>query len=186
VWYEDGRRRQCETVSQDKLATRLEKVAERLEAGAPNMNRPCADLIAHYLDRGRLPARQQWSRKHAHTQRGLCERFAAPVIGAVTCQDITTGHMQEIVNAAPTPGEGNRVQGMISALVSAGWRAATWPARGWPGCTGRPRAARIPRPGSASRASQRCESTPPRSRPTTTSASSAGHWPAGGTRTATS
>src|SRR5215471_8954320 len=28
--------------------------------------------------------------------------------------------MQKIVSAAPTPGEGNRVQGMISALVSAG------------------------------------------------------------------
>jgi integrase len=28
--------------------------------------------------------------------------------------------MQQIVNAAPTPGEGNRVQGMISALVAAG------------------------------------------------------------------
>jgi hypothetical protein len=28
--------------------------------------------------------------------------------------------MQQIVNAAPTPGEGRRVQGMISALVSAG------------------------------------------------------------------
>jgi hypothetical protein len=26
----------------------------------------------------------QWSRKHAHTQRRLCERFAAPVIGTVT------------------------------------------------------------------------------------------------------
>lgn len=60
------------------------------------------------------------SRKHAHTQRRLCERFAAPVIGAVTCQDIETAHTQAIVNAAPTAGEGNRVQGMISALVSAG------------------------------------------------------------------
>src|SRR5262249_41797989 len=40
--------------------------------------------------------------------------------GSVTCQDITTGHTQAIVNAAPTPGEGARVQGMISALVSAG------------------------------------------------------------------
>src|SRR5689334_24641774 len=28
--------------------------------------------------------------------------------------------MQQIVNAAPTPGEGNRVQGMIAALVGAG------------------------------------------------------------------
>jgi hypothetical protein len=28
--------------------------------------------------------------------------------------------MQQIVNAAPTPGEGDRVRGMISALVTAG------------------------------------------------------------------
>ena len=34
--------------------------------------------------------------------------------------DIEPGHMQKIVNAPPTPGEGRRVQGMISALVSAG------------------------------------------------------------------
>ena len=50
----------------------------------------------------------------------MCERFAAPVIGAVTCQDIKTRHTQKIVNAAPTAGEGDRVHRMISALVSAG------------------------------------------------------------------
>jgi hypothetical protein len=66
-----------------------------------------------------LPAGWQWSRKHAHTQRRLCERFAAPVIGDLARQDITTAPMQQIVNAAPTPGEGGRVQGMISALVGA-------------------------------------------------------------------
>ena len=38
------------------------------------------------------------------TQRRLRERFAAPVIDAITCQDIKTDHMQKIVNAAPTPG----------------------------------------------------------------------------------
>ena len=64
--------------------------------------------------------RKRWSRKHADTQRRLCERFAGPVIGTVTCQDIKTGHTQAIVNAAPTAGEGNRVRRMISALVSAG------------------------------------------------------------------
>ena len=84
------------------------------------MTRPGADLIAHYLDPDRLPVDRRWSRKHAHTQRRLCERFAAPVIAVISCQDITTGHTQKIVNAAPTPGEGARVRGMISALVSAG------------------------------------------------------------------
>ena len=120
VWYEDGKRQQCEAGTEQKLAAKLEKVTERLEADAPNMKLPGAALIRHYLDPDRLPVDKRWSRKHADTQRRLCERFAAPVIDAVTCQDIKTGHTQKIVNAAPTPGEGNRVHRMISALVSAG------------------------------------------------------------------
>jgi len=120
VWYEDGQRQQCESVRENKLAARLERVTERLRADAPNMRRPGADLIAHYLDPDRLPVKDRWSRKHAHTQRRLCERFAAPVIVAITCQDIKTDHMQKIVNAAPTAGEGGRIAAMISALVGAG------------------------------------------------------------------
>jgi len=50
VWYEDGERQQCEAVSEEKLAAKLEKVTERLQAGAPDMKRPGADLIAPYLD----------------------------------------------------------------------------------------------------------------------------------------
>jgi hypothetical protein len=37
---------------------RLEQVIERLAADAPNMERPGADLIAHYLSPDRLPARE--------------------------------------------------------------------------------------------------------------------------------
>jgi integrase len=120
VWHENGARQQREAASEEKLAAKLAKVTERLKADAPNMTLRGADLIAFYLSPDRLPAQRQWSRKHAHTQRRLCERFAAPAIGAVLCRDITTGHMQKIVNAVSTPGEGGRVQGMISALVSAG------------------------------------------------------------------
>jgi hypothetical protein len=98
----------------------LEKVTERLQVDALSMERRGADLIAWYLDPDRLPVGRRWSRKHAHTQLRLCERFAAPVISGVTCQDIKATHMQAIVNAAPTAGEGARVQGMISVLVSAG------------------------------------------------------------------
>jgi hypothetical protein len=90
-------------VSEDGLAGRLEKVIERLTADAPNLERPGADLIAFYLCPDRLPAREQWSRKHGHTQRRLCERFAVPVIGAVACQDIRVAHMQEIVSGRPRP-----------------------------------------------------------------------------------
>ncbi len=67
------------------MAAKLAKVAERLEAGAPNMERPGADLIRFYLWPDRLPVGRRWSRKHAHTQRRLCERFASPVIAMVAC-----------------------------------------------------------------------------------------------------
>jgi predicted DNA-binding transcriptional regulator AlpA len=103
---------------------RLRWRASEADNYAPNMRRPGADLITHYLNPGRLPVEEPWSRKHADTQRRLCERFAAPVIGpvigVVACQDIKTRHTQAIVNAAPTAGEGSRVQRMISALASAG------------------------------------------------------------------
>jgi hypothetical protein len=102
VWQEDGKREQCEAASEEKLAAKLEKVTERIRADAANMKRSDAHLISHYLDPDRLPVKDRWSRKHAHTQRRLCERFAAPVIDAVTCRDIKTEHTQRIVNAAPT------------------------------------------------------------------------------------
>jgi integrase len=123
TWYEDGQRQQCESVREDKLAARLEQITERLQADALNMSRPGADLIAHYLSPDRLPVTKRWSRKHAHTQSRLCERFAAPVIATITCQDIKTSHTQQIVNAAPTAAEGDRVRRMISALVTAGIEA---------------------------------------------------------------
>jgi integrase len=120
AWYEDGERQQCESVSEEKLAAKLEKVRQRLATGASNMTRPGADLIAWYLNPDRLPMADQWSRKHADTQCRLCQRYAAPVIGAVTCQDITVNHAQKMVNAAPTAGEGDRVHRMLSAMVGAG------------------------------------------------------------------
>ena len=105
VWLENGERKQCESVSDEKLASSLEKVKERLTAHAPNMTRPGKDLIDWYLNPDRLPVDKRWSRRHADTQKRLCRRFARPVIDAVTCQDITHRHMQAIVNAARPPGK---------------------------------------------------------------------------------
>jgi len=75
---ENGQRKYRQGATEAKLAAKLEKVTERLRADAANMERPGADLITYYLNPDRLPAGQRWSRKHAHTQRRLCERFAAP------------------------------------------------------------------------------------------------------------
>ena len=113
-----------------KLAVKLEKVREWLAAGTVSrMERPGAELIGFYLGPGRHPAHRPWSRKHADTQRRLCERFAVPVIAAVARQDIQVWHMQAIVNPAPTAGASRRVAGMLSAMVNAGIEAgylANW------------------------------------------------------------
>jgi hypothetical protein len=93
VWYENGRRRQCEAVAEDKLAAKLARVTERLASDAPNLERPGADLIAWYLCPDWHPAGRPWSRRHADTQRRLCERFVAPVIGTICCQDIRVADM---------------------------------------------------------------------------------------------
>jgi hypothetical protein len=104
-------------------------------ADAPNLERPGADLIAWYLAPGRHPADRPWSAKHADTQRRLCERFIAPVIAAITCQDIKTAHMQQAVNAAPTAGEGARLHRCLSGgyvtnprLREVHWQAGDRPA----------------------------------------------------------
>jgi integrase len=120
VWYEGGVRRQCEAASEDRLAARLEKVTERLTADAPNLEKSGADLIAWYLSPDRHPAGRAWSPKHADTQRRLCERFAAPVLAKITCQDIKVADMQKVVNSAPTAGEGARLRRALSAMVTAG------------------------------------------------------------------
>ena len=120
VWYEGGRRRQCESVTEAGLAARLVKVTERLTADAPGLELAGAELIAHYLSPSRHPAGRPWSRKHADTQARLCRRYLAPAIAHLRCEDIKMSDMQAAVNAAPTAGEGDRLARCISALVNAG------------------------------------------------------------------
>lgn len=56
VFIENGQRRYRQGATEEKLAAKLEKVTERLQADAPNMELPGAALLAHYLDPDRLPA----------------------------------------------------------------------------------------------------------------------------------
>jgi hypothetical protein len=178
VWYEpDGSRRQCQSVSQQGLAVRLEKVTERLAADAPNMLRSGSELIGYYLSDDRRPAERAWSRRHADTQRYLCARYLEPMIGHLASQDVMVADMQAAVNAAPSAKEGKRVRAMISALagagISGGYLASDrlmgvhWQAQG------RPSPARR---GQQSRGRACCLWTPPRCRRPTMSPGSARRW----------
>ena len=74
VFTENGQRKYRQGATEAKLAAKLEKVRERLQADAANMERPGADLIAHYLDPDRLPAGQRWSRKPARRETRRADR----------------------------------------------------------------------------------------------------------------
>jgi hypothetical protein len=100
AWYEGGVRRQCEAVTEHRLAVKLEKVLERLAAGAANMERPGADLIAFYLSSDRLPAGRQWSRKHAHTPTDV-SRMAGHANSRITL-DMYIGTTAGILDRART------------------------------------------------------------------------------------
>jgi hypothetical protein len=120
VWYENSRRRQCQSSTEAGLAERVEKITARLAADDPGLEAAGTELIAYYLSPDRHPAGRAWSRKHADTQRRLCQKYLEPVIGRLACEDIKVSHMQAAVNAAPTAGEGARLHRCISGLVTAG------------------------------------------------------------------
>jgi hypothetical protein len=80
VWYENGRRRQCQSTTEAVLAARVEKITARLAADAPGLEAPGTELIAHYLSPDRHPAGRSWSRKHADTQQRLCHKYLEPVL----------------------------------------------------------------------------------------------------------
>ncbi len=120
VFLENGQRRYRQAATEPELAAKLAKVTERLAAEATSMEKPGAALIAHYQSPDRHQPGKRWSRKHADTQRRLCERFAAPVIATIRCQDIKVAHMQRAVNAAPTADEGARLHRCLRAMVNAG------------------------------------------------------------------
>ena len=130
VFTENGQRRYRQAATEAKLAAELAKVTERLQAGAPGMERPGANLIAWYLSPDRHPASKPWSRKHADTQRRLCERFVAPVIGEISCQDIKVAHMQRIVNAAPPTARARGCAGACRPWSRRVSPAGTWLTRG--------------------------------------------------------
>jgi len=102
VWYEAGQRQQREAPTEVKLVPKLKKVILGLQADAPNMRRPGADLIAHYLDPDRLPVQDRWSRKQG-TQRRLCQRFDAPVIATVAADLDTPPAVQASLAAYGAP-----------------------------------------------------------------------------------
>jgi Phage integrase family len=122
-WEEDGRKRDTSACSREEAVAKAAELVERLGRGsATDLGRATgADLVAHYLDPGRRPARvESWSQRHRDEQVRYCGLYVLPVIGELGCRRLTRQHFQRIIDAAPTPSVGVHLGRCVTGLVNAG------------------------------------------------------------------
>ena len=80
-----------------------------------------AHLVGHYLDPTRRPPRvSQWSIKHREEQTRICERYVLPIIGEVSCRDLTRADFQDIIDQASTASVAHHIRRTLTALMGAG------------------------------------------------------------------
>jgi integrase len=122
-WEEDGRRRDTSARSREEAIAKSVELVERLGRGSStDLGRATGtDLVAHYLEPGRRPARvEAWSQRHRDEQVRYCGLYVTPVIGELACRRLTRQHFQRIVDRAPTPSVGLHLLRCVTALVNAG------------------------------------------------------------------
>lgn len=120
VWYDpDGTRRSCRAMSESAMAAKLDPVKARLATESTRTQRPGSELVAHYLDPGRMPADKPWSRQYRMRQEARC-KVVLEVIGDLPCEKIKIVHMQKILNSQPTVVTGKLMYFTLSGIVKAG------------------------------------------------------------------
>ena len=132
-WEEAGRRRDTTARSRSDAIAKAGELVERLGRGtATDLARASgADLVAHYLDPARRPARvEHWSERHREEQGRYCSRFVLPLLGAVPCRRMTRLDFKAVLDQAPTPSVASHLTRCLIAWWPPGWRRVTsWPAR---------------------------------------------------------
>ncbi|MBV9410664.1 MAG: hypothetical protein JO148_03645 [Acidimicrobiia bacterium] len=122
-WVEYGRRKDTTARTREEAVAKADAIAERLCVGTPTafLRAKGAELVAHYLDLSRPPARGRvWSERHREEQESLCARFVLPAIGAMAVSDLSRADFQRILDTAPTEATAVNLRRCLSALVTAG------------------------------------------------------------------
>lgn len=121
----EERRHSKDTSAKDQAAAikKAQDIVERLRRSVPTeLGRARgAHLVAHYLDPARRPPRvAQWSVKHREEQTRICEKYVLPVIGEVSCRELTRADFQDIINLASTASVAHHIRRTLTALMGAG------------------------------------------------------------------
>ncbi|MGH9149450.1 MAG: tyrosine-type recombinase/integrase [Acidimicrobiales bacterium] len=122
-WEEAGRRRDTTARSRHEAMAKAAELAERLGRGSPTdlARATGAELVAHYLDPARRPARvQHWSERHRDEQVRYTGSYVVPVIGAVACRRLSRLDFQAILDQAATASVAAHLRRCLTSLVAAG------------------------------------------------------------------
>ena len=122
-WEEAGRRRDTSARSRTEAIAKASELVERLGRGtATDLARASvAELVAHYLDPARRPARvERWSDRHRDEQVRYCDRYVLPVLGAMSCRRLTRLDLQRVLDQAPTASVAQHLRRCLTGVVNAG------------------------------------------------------------------
>jgi integrase len=122
-WRERHVRRDTSAKDQRAAIAKATEIVERLSIGssAELVKAHGADLVAHYLDPYRRPARvKEWSDRMREEQVRYCNKYVLPVVGNVPCRELHRVDFQRILNQAQNPSAGRQLRRTLSGLVNAG------------------------------------------------------------------
>ncbi|MHB8463379.1 MAG: tyrosine-type recombinase/integrase [Acidimicrobiales bacterium] len=122
-WEEGGRRRDTTAASRDEAVAKAADLVERLGRGIPTelARATGADLVAHYLDSARRPARVEcWSERHRDEQVRYCNLYVVPLLGTVACARLTRLDFQRVLDQARTRSVATQLRRCLTAMVNAG------------------------------------------------------------------
>ncbi len=122
-WDEERRRKETTARSRAEAIAKATEIGERLSSGVGTevANARGADLIAHFLDPRRRPARvKEWSDRMREEQERYCTKYVVPLIGDVRCRDLARADFQKVLDQANTASVARQLRRTLTGIVNAG------------------------------------------------------------------
>lgn len=118
-----GRRRQTTAGRHwEKAWKKLVKKEKELAAGETDTHhQPASVGIAYWLDPGRKTPKTKngWGDSHRSHMEAYAREYFTPLIGGVKLVSLRRKHFQDVVDAAPTAGEGQNLHRAATSLIAA-------------------------------------------------------------------
>ena len=122
-WDEEHRRKETTARDRGEAIAKATEIVERLSSGVGTevANARGADLVAHFLDPRRRPARvREWSDRMREEQERYCAKYVVPLIGEFRCRDLARADFQRVLDQANTASVARQLRRTLTGIVNAG------------------------------------------------------------------